>query len=504
MTKKKLKYFLIFNLITFLITFSSSQILAKSKFSFALCEYSQEYEKWLELSPVDQANNIEPVMCKAMVVSQKREPYLDYSNIFKTFYTFAAADSSYDLRTIGGVTAVRNQGNNSNCWAYATMASLESYLLINQYGNFDFSERHMDYATIKTFNNSEINQEGFNRELTEGGNILMASAYLMRNSGPIDEQEMPHSNDYGLIDILEIQNKTNLVDVNEIAFFTNSNYSESNCGPGISLKIKEHLSTYGALFANLYMLDDIPYYNSSSAAYYYNGSQMANHSVAIVGWDDNYSKANFIENNQPSRNGAWLVKNSYGNVWGDSGYFYVSYDDPHLCDYLAGITSADEELDDNSYYHDPLGANAYLETEEGSQNYLYGANIFTKKTIEEQLTEVVIMNPVNTLLNYEVYVNAKAREQNEESDEAYLNSPNKELVATGSVNYSGYYTVKLEDPVDLLAEEFAIIVRFIYPTTNQAFLAISIDNPSSNEWYEYLTSPGNSFLSSDMNNWQDA
>ena len=38
-----------------------------------------------------------------------------------------------------------------------------------------------------------------------------------------------------------------------------------------------------------------------------------NHAVTIVGWDDTYSAANFIEGQQPPADGAWLVKNSWGS-----------------------------------------------------------------------------------------------------------------------------------------------------------------------------------------------
>lgn len=54
------------------------------------------------------------------------------------------------------------------------------------------------------------------------------------------------------------------------------------------------------------------------------------HSVAIIGWDDNYLKENFPEEIRPSSNGAYLIQNSWGESWGDRGTCWVSYEDLYV------------------------------------------------------------------------------------------------------------------------------------------------------------------------------
>ena len=54
------------------------------------------------------------------------------------------------------------------------------------------------------------------------------------------------------------------------------------------------------------------------------------HAILIVGWDDNYSRDNFRDNNKPKNDGAWLVKNSWGNYNDEGGYFWISYEDKTL------------------------------------------------------------------------------------------------------------------------------------------------------------------------------
>ncbi len=49
-----------------------------------------------------------------------------------------------------------------------------------------------------------------------------------------------------------------------------------------------------------------------------------------MGWDDNYSKDNFNANIRPSKNGAWLIKNSWGDYNSEGGYFWISYEDKTL------------------------------------------------------------------------------------------------------------------------------------------------------------------------------
>ncbi|WP_322150967.1 C1 family peptidase [Paratractidigestivibacter sp.] len=93
------------------------------------------------------------------------------------------------------------------------------------------------------------------------------------------------------------------------------------------------------------------YINYETWAHYTNDDSAVNHAVTIVGWDDNYSKDNFLHNDTIQGNGAWLVKNSWGSEtentgedsngidqnlgqWGlldengkHTGYFWLSYYD---------------------------------------------------------------------------------------------------------------------------------------------------------------------------------
>ena len=97
---------------------------------------------------------------------------------------------SYDLRSVGRVSPVRNQLPFGTCWAFSAVASLESRLLPGE--TLDFSE---DNVALES---------GFDTEdgaYDQGGNFDMSTAYLTRWAGPVPEGEDPYGDDLSLIHI---------------------------------------------------------------------------------------------------------------------------------------------------------------------------------------------------------------------------------------------------------------------------------------------------------------
>ncbi|WP_424358412.1 lectin like domain-containing protein [Methanocella sp. MCL-LM] len=212
----------------------------------------------------------------------------------------AGYPASYDLRTLSKVTGVRNQGSSGSCWAFATYASMESYLLPGE--TPDFSENNLK------------NTHGFDWGPNDGGNGFMSTAYLARWSGPVSEAADPYNplstTSSSLSPVKRVQ------DVYFLPARANSLDNDN---------IKAALMTYGAVYIT-YLADESPeYYDPVNASYYYPGFYWPNHAVAVVGWDDSYSRFNFPTT--PAGDGAFIVKNSWGTAWGDEGYFYISYYD---------------------------------------------------------------------------------------------------------------------------------------------------------------------------------
>ncbi len=371
----------------------------------------------------------------------------------------ASYPASYDLRDHGKVSAVREQQPYGTCWAFATFGSLESCLLPGE--PRDLSE---DNLTL----NAGFDTDG--GPYDHGGSFNMAAAYLIRWSGPVDES----ADAYG--DGITPPGLTAATHVQEVLYIPGGKEASDTAN------IKYALTTCGAVATTIYW--DDAYYNAVAGGYYYGGRSDANHAVTIVGWDDGFAASNFAS--PPPGDGAWLVKNSWGTGWGQSGFFWASYYDRY-CGAAAGFNAVFDGAEPTSNYgdiysYDPLGE---TNTYGFSSTTAWGANVFTARSTASIAAVGFFTHVPNE--TYTVYAGASLQT----------------LQAKGSaaIGTPGFHTVRLSSPLPVNGgNDFVVAVRLTSPENNYP---LAIENAELSYSSAASASPGQSYVSYDGVDWTD-
>jgi len=380
--------------------------------------------------------------------------------------------TTYDLREEGRMTAAKNQGESGCCWAFSSMASLESYILGTGEESYDFSENNMKNLASKSYS------EGFDLTPDDGGNAFIAAAYLSRWTGPVNESEDPYND-------LSVYSPTGLSaqkHVQEILFLP------VRTGPLDNEVLKKALLEYGALYSTMYW--NVAYYQEKNNTYRCVNSLTANHAITLVGWDDSFDRNKFTQ--APPGDGAFIVKNSWGETWGEEGYFYISYYDPKLgYDENAVFTAERQDNYDYSYQYDPLGW--VVSKEYPGSLTAWGGNVFSSGGNETLRAVGFYTTDLNTA--YEIYVYKNPVNGPLNSKKVFAAKEN------GTYSLPGYHTHALNSPVSLSpGEKFSVVIKFGNPSAGGP---LAVEQPIALYSSKARANSGESYVSQNGISWED-
>ena len=259
---------------------------------------------------------------------------LNYSIIQTKVYAEPAGENLESRYSLADIipenTKIRNQMQTPWCLSFASLATLESSLAIQDKNagktakEYDFSEEHMAYSTQdSSFKDGKANKIGLHKNVNEGSSIIAIQEYFSNGMGIVNEEDYPFDNSTGNIDISKLNQPIATTVLDTFAFPRLSIKSTSEFSTDkISDLIKEmktYIKKYGGITATLATggANKNKYINWSNNSLNNPENISLNsldHAVCIIGWDDNYSKDNFNTNYKPQNNGAWIVKNSWGNI----------------------------------------------------------------------------------------------------------------------------------------------------------------------------------------------
>ena len=373
----------------------------------------------------------------------------------KDFYSESSSlPASYSSRALGYVTAPKNQNPWGTCWAFSTIACAETSLVskgLMTLEEADLSEQHLTYFYYHPQTDPLGNTEGDGFVLEDGqdymkmGGVLHSAAFTAANwMGFAAESLAPYPNTEEYPADLDAK-----LAYQDVAHLKNAWWVSSQKVQ----KIKSMLMEHGAAAISMYF--DNNYYNYDTAAYYCCNVSKANHGVTVVGWDDAYSKENFKEGKRPSSDGAWLIKNSWSEGWGDEGYFWLSYEDTTLSNGCWFLFFEAEKADvyDHNYHYDGSNYPIYVKSSDINLAAVYQAKAGV--TGAEALKAVgIAVDGSDMPYSIQVYKDL-LEPDNPESGTQVFEEPQ-----TGIFPSSGYYTIPLEKEVPL--EEgtvFSVVIK---------------------------------------------
>lgn len=418
--------------------------------------------------------------------------------------------AKYDAREMDYLPTIRNQGGWGACWSFSLTGAME-VSMIRDMGissdSIDLSERHLAYFGFNTGYDALDNANGDTMTspasyyLNNGGNDLRGVIRLMNWNGGAQESDYPYPADT-LPDALGRTTAQDAAVYLENAY----RYDFANAqDKAAAIKVvKKMIMDYGAVSWSYY--NGSQYLNGEDGKSYYNykggtGSAKTNHAIMAVGWDDHYAKENFAKDHQPENDGAWIIRNSWGDTVGEDGYIYISYEDASLgsANPVYAVTACDASKYDNNYFYGNTAfSTATIAVRRAAQVY----TMKSEHAVREKLTAVsLLIGTSDVAYELQIYKNPDTKDgivTDPTSGTPMLDTPQ-----TGTLGYAGLHTIAFDAPLVFDADDRVSVV-FTFPEEKPSmYFDRSYTSDYGNQQGVHIVTKGQSFYSSGLTSWQD-
>jgi C1A family cysteine protease len=206
--------------------------------------------------------------------------------------SLGAVPSSFNWCGQDGCTPIKNQGTCGSCWAFSAVAAFESIIRINDGDTVDLSEQYLVSCNDENWGcNGGFWAHDYHQWKTASG---------QSEAGAVLESDYPYEGRDGYC----MQDYPKAYKLDDWDFVC----GHQLCTP-TTAQIKQAIYNHGTVSAAVCANDAMG--NYSGGVFSGPGCSELNHAVNLVGWDDD--------------GGYWIMRNSWGTNWGESGYMRIEY-----------------------------------------------------------------------------------------------------------------------------------------------------------------------------------